>query len=228
MRKFLTLLALTVLPVSAHADRPVVIELFTSQGCSSCPPADALLGDLAGRDDVIALAFHVDYWDYIGWKDQFADPIFTKRQRAYGRAFEASTIYTPQMVFNGMDDVVGSRQSQVLSALKQHQNRPELVDLSAAFQGNNINIMLSNAQASGRYDVILVEYQPSAMTTIKRGENAGRTLRYHNIVRHIERLGRWNGRDGKTLRAKRSTDGPAVILIQEQNNGEIIAATHVN
>ena len=110
-------------------DRPVVIELYTSQGCSSCPPADALLNELAGRDDVIALAMHVDYWDYIGWKDIFANPAHTVRQRAYANADGQRMIYTPQMIVGGKDHVVGYKPMHLAKLIETHGDLPVVVDI---------------------------------------------------------------------------------------------------
>ena len=116
--------AFAAISVPATAQSPVVVELFTSQGCSSCPPADKLMHELAKRDDVIALALHVDYWDYIGWKDVFAQPEFTARQRAYARLGNRKMIYTPQMVINGRDHVVGSNPKDTNALISSHKKLP--------------------------------------------------------------------------------------------------------
>ena len=111
---------MAVAGIAAAESRPVVVELFTSQGCSSCPPADAFLHELSQRDDVIALALHVDYWDYIGWKDIFAQPAFTKRQKAYAKAGGRRSVYTPQMIIGGQDHVVGTHEENASALIQQH------------------------------------------------------------------------------------------------------------
>ena len=125
----------------AAAGEAVVVELFTSQGCSSCPPADRILGELAERDDVIALALHVDYWDYLGWKDEFASPQYTKRQRAYARAAGERTIYTPQMVIGGQDHVIGSRPMKVSQAIQKHIAKAQPVRVQLKRNGDTLTIV---------------------------------------------------------------------------------------
>ena len=133
-------------PLSAQ-DRPVLVELFTSQGCSSCPPADAFLHELAKRDDVIALALHVDYWDYIGWKDSFAKPEYTARQRAYAKVSNRRMVYTPQMIINGTDHVVGTRPMDVKDLIKKHRGDVAQVTLTA--QGHQGKLKISASAAAG-------------------------------------------------------------------------------
>ena len=142
MRALLAATALTgiLTMTQAAADSPVVVELYTSQGCSSCPPADAFLHDLAKRDDVIALALHVDYWDYIGWKDSFAKPEYTDRQHAYAHAANATTVYTPQMVINGKDHVIGSRPMEVIDQVMRHREAVTPVDVTVSRSGDAIDI----------------------------------------------------------------------------------------
>ncbi|MEL6315991.1 MAG: DUF1223 domain-containing protein, partial [Pseudomonadota bacterium] len=124
----------------AAADTPVVVELFTSQGCSSCPPADALLHELAKRDDVIALALHVDYWDYIGWKDEFAHPDYAKRQRGYAIEAGRRSVYTPQMIINGVTDIVGARPMELSKAIAEHAAAPKALDLTLDRAGDVVTI----------------------------------------------------------------------------------------
>ena len=127
-------------PVFADDRHPVVVELFTSQGCSSCPPADAVLHDLASRDDVLPLALHVDYWDYIGWKDQFAKPSHTNRQKAYAHVGGRNMIYTPQMVVQGQEDVVGVKAMKLAELIEKHRNAPVLVDLNVSRVGSEVTV----------------------------------------------------------------------------------------
>ena len=164
-------------------DRPVVVELFTSQGCSSCPPADRILAELTDRDDVIALALHVDYWDYIGWEDAFADPQHAERQRAYANDAAPTSIYTPEMIVNGQIDIVGAKPMKLSRAIEQQKALPVTVALAIARDGDVIKIDATALQESqGPFTVHLLRYAPKASTKIKRGENAGHTFDYHNIV----------------------------------------------
>lgn len=212
-------------PLSAQTG-PVVIELYTSQGCSSCPPADAMLHDLAKRDDVIALALHVDYWDYIGWTDVFATPEFTARQHAYARAANSATVYTPQMVIGGVDHVIGSRPVQVMDAIQAHSRTANPVAVSLTRSGDGVQI---DAQPGGNGDYIvqLVRYTPEETVSIRRGENAGRNLSYANIVRSWETISRWDGRSALSLVAQAPGADPVVVIIQQASNGPIVGAAQL-
>ena len=213
----------------AEPDRPVVVELYTSQGCSSCPPADALFATLASRDDVIALALHVDYWDYIGWKDVFASPQFTKRQKAYAKAAGRRSIYTPQMVVHGQEDVVGTHPMDVAELVMQHRAKPSPVSLevSRAAQGE-ISIRATSEQKLDQDLLVqLVRYRPEARVDVLRGENAGRTLIYTNIVTDWQVLGRWDTATPLNVSAKAPGDEPVVVLIQRAGPGAIEAAARL-
>ena len=139
----------TALFVPAHAQSPVVVELFTSQGCSSCPPADALLHELAGRDDVIALALHVDYWDYIGWEDAFADPAHTQRQRQYALEAGRRSVYTPQMVINGQTAIVGTKPMALSEAIAHYATKDMGVELALARTDEGLEISAQAPNVSG-------------------------------------------------------------------------------
>lgn len=170
---------------------PVVVELFTSQGCNSCPPADRYLGELATRPDVVPLAYHVDYWDYIGWKDPWADPAFTERQRYYAPVLGRSTIYTPQMVVGGRDHAVGSHRAKVENLLQtlrplSGQVRVTLTSELALLEG-----ALPEGMEETR--VLAAVYLSRADTAVARGENAGKTLAEYNIVRALASLGTFEG-----------------------------------
>ena len=209
----------------AAAGQTVVVELFTSQGCSSCPPADRILSELAGRDDVIALALHVDYWDYLGWKDKFAIPDHTNRQRSYVRAIGKNTIYTPQMVIGGRDHVIGSRPMKISRLLQKHAAQDARVNVVARRNGDQISIEATPAGTAALPAVIdLVTYLPEATVDVLRGENAGRTLTYHNIVRDWARLGTWNGKSAFRATAQVPEGVPVVVLVQARNSGPILGA----
>ncbi len=177
------------------ATTSVVVELFTSQGCSSCPPADAFLGELAQRPGLVALAFHVDYWDYIGWKDPFASPGATKRQRDYGRALGLRTVYTPQMVIDGSIDAVGSHRSEVERAIDMARNRAKLPVAIERDEAGSWWVTLPESEADQAVPatVWLALFDRQQITQVKRGENAGATLTNFNIVRELRRLGEWRG-----------------------------------
>ncbi|MBJ3763102.1 DUF1223 domain-containing protein [Maribius pontilimi] len=217
-----------VLPPGAQAgDQPVVVELYTSQGCSSCPPADELVGKLAGHADVLALALHVDYWDYIGWKDIFADPAHTRRQKNYARAAGQRTIYTPQMVIGGVDHVVGYEPMQVMDLIQKHKRRPDLVPLSVKRQGPTLQISADAAPGiDGALTVNLVQYTPRETVAIQRGENAGRSLTYSNIVTDWQVLGQWDGT--APLEIETQADGPGAVLLQRPDFGAIVAAARID
>ena len=210
---------------AAQADGPVVVELFTSQGCSSCPPADAMLHDLAKRSDVIALALHVDYWDYIGWKDSFADPAYTQRQHGYARAANSRTVYTPQMVIAGTDHVIGTKPMKVMDAIRAHANATTGVEVEVRRSGNRVEVVATaDRNLPGQYDIQLVTFDPEESVRILRGENAGRTLSYANIVTDWDVIGRWNGRGRATASATVPAGVPVAAIVQAANHGRIVGA----
>lgn len=205
---------------------PVVVELFTSQGCSSCPPADEILHDLAKRDNVIALALHVDYWDYLGWKDEFASPQFTNRQHGYAQAFRARNVYTPQMVFNGQDPVVGSRAMEVMDTLQAHQRVDQPVQVTLRRNGERVMITAESSQR-GDYVVLLARFTPLQTVDVRRGENAGRRLTYTNVVTSMEAMQRWDGRSTLRLDAPAPGDAPVAVLVQGVGFGPIVGAAQL-
>ncbi|MEM9583676.1 MAG: DUF1223 domain-containing protein [Pseudomonadota bacterium] len=223
-----TAIALGFMPAqSAQAD--VVVELFTSQGCSSCPPADELLAELTKRDGVIALSLHVDYWDYLGWKDEFANPAFTQRQRGYAAQAGSSMIYTPQMIVGGKDSVVGTRGMELADYINKHAAMAAPVKLVAKRDGRSVTVRAEVAgSAPQRMVVQLVEYSPSETVAIKRGELAGHNLTYHNVVRSWTKVADWNGAVPLSFEATTTSDAPAVILVQDGPTGPILAAERVN
>ena len=218
-------------PGAAQETAPVVVELFTSQGCSSCPPADALLRELAGREDVLPLALHVEYWDYIGWKDSFADPAHTRRQKGYARAAGRDMIFTPQMIVMGQEDVVGARAMQVADLIMRHMRNAPAVTVHATRAEDRLTVALrpAGAPVAGPLDVYLVRYAPLRHVTITRGENAGRSLDYANVVESWQRLGVWDGRAPARLVAELpSQEGlRAAVLVQRADFGPILAAARV-
>jgi hypothetical protein len=170
--------------------RPAVVELFTSEGCSSCPPAETYIGELAQRRDVLALAFHVDYWDDLGWRDRFGLPEAAQRQREYAKSLRLSSVYTPQVVIDGQDNFVGSDVKSIGRALTENRNG---VAVALSVRDGEVIIDLDVQQQGAPSDVLLVAYLRTAVSPIGRGENAGRTLKEFNIVRDFHSLGRWTG-----------------------------------
>jgi hypothetical protein len=213
---------------------PMVVELFTSEGCSSCPPADALLGELAQRQYVLPLSFHVDYWDYIGWKDRFADPLYTRRQYAYAQAQGSSMVYTPQMIVAGAIDVVGSDRKAVEKALKTAYTRNEMYGIHVKREDDGrVVAQFPEAPIGVPATVWLVTYQKSAQSHVKAGENAGRSLATYNVVRSLQKVGMWYGKateiELKLDAVARANSPDACALIANQaENGPIVAAAAFN
>lgn len=228
----LLLTAIMAQPDTAHAQldtaKPVVVELFTSQGCSSCPPADKFLGDLAKRDDVIALAYHVDYWNRLGWVDPYSSEWATALQTSYSRAHDRRNNYTPQMIIQGVSDVIGSRRKAAMAEIDAHQAtgfRRASVELSMADDGQ-VNVALGHLDRPVEADILLLRYHQHKATQIGRGENGGRTLDYHNIVHERRVIGRWRGEaEAFTVPGLGGAeDAGLVVMIQERNHGPIIGA----
>ncbi len=203
-----------------------VVELYTSQGCSSCPPADAYLTKLAAEPGVIALALHVDYWDYIGWEDVFGSAQFSDRQRAYAHASNSKTIYTPQMIVQGVDQAVGSDPETVAGLIRRHQSADHMVVLQLMRKGDQVAIRASAQVAlDGPLVVQLVRYLPQAKVAIERGENAGRTIVYSNIVTSWARIGEWSGADDLEMTVPAPGSDAVVVILQQAGPGMIVAAS---
>jgi hypothetical protein len=209
---------------TAPPGKPVVVELFTSQGCSSCPPADALLGELARLPNVVALAFHVDYWDSIGWRDRYELPTAAKRQVRYVDTLNLSSAFTPQVVIDGRASYVGSDRRRILAALAERQ---EDVPVAVEVSPSELVINLPDRAAQSDYDVNVVAYLPEAATPIGRGENSGRTLTEFNIVREFRRVATWDGKPN-VLRlplASFPADATQVaVLLQQSKQGSIVGS----
>ena len=176
---------------SHAATPPVLVELFTSQGCSSCPPADKLAGVLRQRNDVIAVSFNVDYWDYIGWKDTLAKPEYTARQRSYASDRGDGQVYTPQMVMNGADHVVGSQRSAVNNAISAAMPAKTAIDIN--MDGASVQIDIGKGSLDGDSTLWMMSIAPEIVVNIERGENTGESIAYHNVVRKLVRIGSWTG-----------------------------------
>ncbi|WP_340108073.1 DUF1223 domain-containing protein [Pikeienuella sp. HZG-20] len=216
-----------------RAETPVVVELFTSQGCSACPPADEELARLAERDDVIALSLHVDYWDYLGWKDAFGSAEHTKRQRAYSEAMHERIIYTPQMVFQGGEHVVGSQHEKVRAAVERQLAHPPAARVTLQRDGDEIQIAIDPTGAAPASDgpeaqVSLAYFTAAEKVRIPRGENSGRNVVYRNVVKGWVELGPWRGRAlNLTTRRPADADG-AAVLVQAGAGGPILGAGQIS
>ncbi len=208
--------------ISQSAERrPVVIELFTSQGCSSCPPANANLVELGRRKDVLTLSFAVTYWDYLGWKDTFSKEEFTERQVTYEPKLGERGPFTPQMVINGRLSTVGNRLSEVESLIEDANiaGGPEVT-----LRGGRVAVGRGDAPAGGA-DIWLVRYEPDVIqVAVRRGENRGRTLPHAHVVRALVRLGRWDGKETGFAAPASKGDLATAVLVQERNGGAILAA----
>ena len=204
--------------------RPVVVELFTSQGCSSCPPAEAYVGKLSARSDVLALSFHVDYWDDLGWRDRFALAQSAERQNIYARNLRRSSVYTPQLVVDGRDDHVGSDGRAVATALSENRDG---VPVGVSVRDAEVLVEIGAQPGVPPSDVMFVAYLRHAVSAIGRGENAGRTLDEFNIVRDIRTLGLWKGQV-ETFHVPVSSLPPdatnVAVLVQPSGQAPIIGA----
>jgi hypothetical protein len=224
MKKLIVITALTAAAVLLVAqpktaqpmgNKPVVVELFTSQGCSSCPPADQLLSELAHdpalRGKIIPLAFHVDYWDHLGWRDPFSSRQWTARQMTYVRSMSLASAYTPQIVVDGQQQMVGSDRAAVLAAIGR-----------ASHDNAGAKLAISNGVATGstsrELELIALQVQSDAPTAVKAGENDGRTLHNESIVRELTRVARVNGAFSQAVK------GANVVLLQDPKTLKIYAA----
>ena len=219
-RRFMFALTVAASPAcAADALHPAVVELFQSQGCSSCPPANANVLAIAGRPDVLALSWQVTYWDDLGWRDTFGDHAFTARQYDYARTLGHDGVFTPQVVVNGRADTVGADAAE-LGGLLHRADRgasgPELV-----LDGHHVRV--GAAQGSG--EVWLVRYDPRTIrVAILRGENGGETLPHRNVVRQVQDVGRWTGQAVSFPLPPQTAGLRTAILVQSGRGGPILAA----
>ena len=220
----MALLGLTA-SVANAAERPVVVELFTSQGCSSCPPANAYLNELSrGRTDVLPLAFHVTYWDRLGWKDPFSIAEATSRQDVYGHRFGDGS-YTPEIVVDGTSSHVGSNREDVgaaIDAAKRQSTTAASLRVARAADGVSIEV----GAGEGRGKLLLIGFDHDHTTAIRRGENGGRTLDEANVVRSVRSIGDWQG-SSLTLREK-FPEGEDVAVILQAPDGHIVGAARLS
>jgi hypothetical protein len=192
----LGLVAIIAIIRPAYADPHAVVELFTSQGCSSCPPADKLMGELANDPNVIAMSLPIDYWDYLGWKDTLADKRFSARQRAYSRARGDRDVYTPQAIVNGSAQVIGSDRAGIAHAIDETaKNGVMSVPVTLTLTGKQINVSVAASRMPSikHGEVWICSISKAVPIAIGRGENRGREITYHNVVRDLVKVGDWDG-----------------------------------
>jgi len=214
---------------AGNAKRPVVVELFTSQGCSSCPPADAILGQLAARKDVIAMSLPITYWDMLGWKDTLATDADTKRQKAYAQTMWRGGVYTPQIIVDGVTDVVGGRDAQVESTITARAGDQQAVPVSLSADKRAVHVGVGSADVKDANATIwLFRVLPQATVAITDGENKGHTYTYHNIVREIRALGMWKGQPFSLDLPRQELLGGShdsvVVIVQQGGYGRILGA----
>lgn len=211
------------------APEPVVVELFTSQGCSSCPPADALLKQLAERRDVLALALHVDYWDYIGWKDSFARPDFSRRQKGYAHRAGRKMIYTPQMIVMGDNDVSGADTMGIAEAIQAHQTtqRPVALDLQRTGSRLTVSLVPRIVLPDRPVSILIARYSPLETVDITRGELAGHRIAYVNVVDDLRQIEIWDGQQAISVTVDFDGAQPGAVLVQQGPFGPVLAAARI-
>jgi hypothetical protein len=215
----------------AADEHPVLVELFTSQGCNSCPPADALLGELARQPGVLALAFHVDYWNGLGWRDPFSSPLATARQNDYAQRLGKRSIYTPQLVVDGAQDAVGSNRADVEALIAAARRRAATGPSIATGTDETGRRVVRLDAGSGvdeavRATVWLAGYDRSRITPVGRGENGGRTLTEYQVVRSLVRLGDWTGSAMQYPLPEIQAEG-AILFVQPAERGPMLAARDI-
>jgi hypothetical protein len=217
-------LALCLLLGAASAtagERPVVVELFTSEGCSSCPPADALLAELATRSDLLALSFHVDYWDRLGWKDPFSSAMATRRQDRYARLLGLDAVYTPQVVVDGHWQTVGSDREAVAQAVAQARRASAAVPMILTLDHGMARVTLGAGRAGISGAVLLLGFDRRRVDRVGGGENDGRTLTHVDVVRGFAEIGRFSGAAG-VIAAPVPWLADRVAAILQADDGRII------
>ena len=216
-------------PMPALAgDNVIVVELFTSQGCSSCPPADKNLNVLAAREDVLALSMHVDYWDYLGWRDTFGSRENTQRQIAYRDAMGARVVYTPQVIVHGRYDVPGYKPAQIDAAIIKAAGQVPPASIVIDRTDGMLSATISPGRVPEHCTIWIASFDRSATVEIERGENAGRAITYSNVVEKIMRVGAWRGSEDRKISLPQPGEGEGVaIWLQDDRTGHILAASFV-
>lgn len=203
----------------------VVLELFTSQGCSSCPPADALLTELAEQPGIIALALHVDYWDYLGWKDSFGHAVFTERQYKYAKRHGKRSVFTPQMVVQGQHMLIGHDRDNILRSVRALRQLPAKVGLEVRRDGDRLTIGLDPREPlDGPIAIHVVSFIPSVEVAIDAGENAGRNITYSSVATDWTTVARWDGKAAVELVHEGLVNRPVAVIVQRAGIGPVLSA----
>jgi hypothetical protein len=220
--------AMVARPAFATVKRPVIVELFTSQGCSSCPPADAYLKTLKEQPEVLALSYHVDYWDYLGWRDTLGGAEFSERQYDYAASRGDRNVYTPQIIVNGGMHYVGSQRDQISSAIATARTEvaTDWVDMEMSDNKTDVTITIPTGNPAKESTLWLLAFTHSISVEIKKGENAGSAIEYHNVVRKMVPAGMWHGEAAKIVLPKGSVVPQGckgwVALLQDGKVGRVI------
>jgi len=223
-------------PALAARERSIFIELFSSQGCSSCPPADAFMGELIQRPDIVGVSMNVDYWDYLGWRDTLASAAFTRRQKEYADRRGDGRVYTPQMVINGRAHAVGSHKQDVLSEVERQIAVPDtyFVSIEVSSRGGELHVDV----AGGPTDRIIqsstvwvMSIEPKVSVEIRRGENTGRTIDYFNVVRQMTPIGMWKGEAASFNLPKaqivNKQNSMCVVVLQVDGGGPVLGCAEM-
>ena len=209
---------------------PVVLELYTSQGCVACPPADEIFSVIAEQPGVLALALHVDYWDYLGWKDAFSRPEFTDRQRRYAKAANSRMVYTPEVIVAGTDRIQGTEAAAIAEAIAIHSTMSPKIELDALRDDQGWVEIGARALVplEGPVRVHLVHYLPEQHVRIERGENEGREMVYRNIVTSWTTIGEWTGKEALAMRIHSDPRQKVAVIMQKPGPGAVMAAARVD
>ncbi len=224
-------------PALASSETPVFVELFTSQGCSSCPPADAFMGELILRPGVIGVSMNVDYWDYLGWRDTLGSAAFTRRQREYASRRGDGRVYTPQMVINGRAHAVGSHKQAVMKAVERQAGIPDtyFVPIKVWSKGGELHVDVAGGPTDRIIQsstVWLMSVEPKVSVAIRRGENTGRYIDYYNVVRQMTPIGMWRGEAASFNLPKaqivNKQNSMCVVVLQVDGGGPILGCAKMD
>ena len=225
------LLAALIFPaatVAAEDGQVIMVELFTSQGCASCPPADENLARLADREDVLALSLHVDYWDYLGWQDTFAQSEHTLRQAEYRDRMGGRVLFTPQVVVGGSTSIPGFRRDMLEAAIDAAEKVPQPAKIEIGRDSGMLNAEITGSAGRWPSTIWVASYDRTATVEIERGENAGRTITYRNVVEKMMKVGPWRGDEPARFPLPQPADGEGVaVWLQDDKTGRILAVNFV-